>query len=71
MKENNEVKKKPTNVNTVMKTISLPLDLVPTWEALKRKSELVQIVVSIAETYESPNDLEDDLRRLLFERRKK
>ncbi len=62
---------KRTNVNTVMKTISLPLDLLPVWDALKRKSEMVQIVLAIAETYESPNDVEDDLRRMLFDRRKK
>lgn len=65
------VKKKPTNTNTVMKTISLPTTMVDTWKRLKRKSELVQIVVSIADTYKNPNDLEDDLRRMLYDRRTK
>jgi len=64
-------KKKPTNTKTAMKTISLPLELVPTWDALKRKSVVVQIVLAIAETYESPNDVEDALRQMLFDRRKK
>ena len=55
--------------NTLTVTVSIPIEKKEIWQGLKRKSEIVQVVLDIASTYKNPDLMADDLRRLFYERR--